>query len=83
MKVSTIVAAMKNGQLVADNTVSTEPGKFAYSGLTVIADRYKVSVFKGGAGLVWQSTDELDIRLIRRALFDRADDPITLGRFKR
>ena len=83
MKIKNIVMAIKRGKLTADNTVSTEPGTFAYSGLMVIADRYKVSVYKGGAGLVWSSTDEFDIKLCRCALLDREDDPITLARFKR
>ena len=83
MKIKNIVMAIKRGKLTADNTVSTEPGTFAYSGLMVIADRYKVSVYKGGAGLVWSSTDEHDIKQCRVALFDREDDPITLARFKR
>ena len=83
MKIKNIVSAIKAGKLMADNTVSTEPGKFAYSGLMVIADRYKISVYKGSSGLVWSSTDEYDIKLCRAALFDREDDPITLARYKR
>jgi len=83
MKIKNIVMAIKRGQLVAENTVSTEPGNFAYSGLMVIADRYKVSVFKGGTGLVWSSTDEHDIKQCRVALFDRPDDTIACARFKR
>jgi len=83
MKIKNIVSAIKAGKLMADNTVTTEPGKFAYSGLMVIADRYKISVYKGSNGLVWSSMDEYDIKLCRSALFDREDDPITLGRFKR
>jgi hypothetical protein len=82
MKIKNIVSAIKSGRLTADNTVTTEPGKFAYSGLMVIADRNKVSVYKG-AGLAWSSMDEHDIKLCRAALFDREDDPITLARFKR
>lgn len=83
MKIKNIVTAIKVGKLMADNTVATEPGKFAYSGLMVIADRNKVSVYKGATGLVWSSMDEYDIKLCRTALFDREDDPITLARFKR
>ena len=82
MKVKTIVEAIKRGQLVADNTVTTEPGKFAYSGLMVLADRYKISVYKS-AKLAWSSTDEYDIKLCRAALFDRSDDPITIAKFRR
>jgi hypothetical protein len=82
MKIKNIVSAIKSGKLTADNTVTTEPGKFAYSGLMVIADRNKISVYKG-AGLAWSSTDEYDIKLCRSALFDREDDPITVARFKR
>jgi hypothetical protein len=44
MKIKNIVSAIKSGRLTADNTVTTEPGKFAYSGLMVIADRNKISV---------------------------------------
>ena len=73
MKIKTIVEVIKRGWEVCDDTYETAKGTFAYSGLVVFADTHKVSVYKN-AQLVWSTTDEFDIRRIRRAQFERHNE---------
>lgn len=70
MKIKNIINAIKHGDNVCDNTFVTPRGSFAYSGLMVCADRYKISVYKD-AKLVWSSTDDFDVKLCRVAVLNR------------
>lgn len=73
MKLKTILDVIKHGREVCESTYETAKGKFAYSGLLVFADSHRVSVYKN-AQLIWSTTDEFEVRRIRRAQFERHNE---------
>jgi hypothetical protein len=64
MNIDIVLKAMRIACEVSYNNFVTPHGTFKTSGLMILADQHKVSVFKN-TKLVWATTDEFDIRRVR------------------